>query len=62
MERLFVLRTAALTAMLALAGTAEAAPKTKVARVSAPKPSAPVAWCGEGTTTLPNGLCHIDGG
>jgi len=47
---------------MAVAATAEAAPKTKVARVTAHKSSGPVAWCGEGTDTLPNGLCHIDGG
>ncbi|MBX3233157.1 MAG: hypothetical protein KIT84_20410 [Labilithrix sp.] len=44
---------------LTVCGVAGAAPKVKAA---AKKPSGPVAWCGEGTTTLPNGLCHIDGG
>jgi predicted esterase len=59
MERLFVLRTAGvLAAMIALSPSADAAPKAKVAT----KASGPVAWCGEGTETLPNGLCHIDGG
>lgn len=60
MERKFGLRGAVLSALLLIAATAGAEPKSKVAR--APKPSGPVAWCGEGTETLPNGLCHIDGG
>src|SRR5437868_1837689 len=27
-----------------------------------PKPSGPLAWCADDIETLPNGLCHIDGG
>jgi predicted esterase len=60
MERKSLLRTAILAGFLALSATASAEDKAKIAR--SPKPSGPVAWCGEGTTALPNGLCHIDGG
>lgn len=38
----------------------KAKPKLKLAR--AVKPTGAVAWCSEETTTLPNGLCHLDGG
>jgi predicted esterase len=69
MERHLYLRVAACAAVaasLALAGIADAAPKTpktpksKVER--APKPTGPLPWCAEEFETLPNGLCHIDGG
>lgn len=64
MERKSLLRSATLGALIlgsaAAVTPADAAPKGKIARAA--KPSGPVAWCGEGTETLPNGLCHIDGG
>lgn len=60
MERKFGLRAAVFAAMITMSLTAGAETKTKVSR--APKASGPVAWCGEGTEALPNGLCHIDGG
>ncbi|MDF2694076.1 MAG: hypothetical protein K0S65_2459 [Labilithrix sp.] len=67
MERPLYLRIAAIAAVatsLALGGAAHAgppqAPKSKVVR--APKPTGPLPWCAEEFETLPNGLCHIDGG
>lgn len=45
--------------MMAVTAAAHAGPSKAKATT---KPSGPVAWCGEGTDTLPNGLCHIDGG
>lgn len=70
MERHLYLRIAALAAIaasLAVTGGAEAAPKkatatTKSKLQRAPKPSGPLPWCAEELETLPNGLCHIDGG
>lgn len=58
-----------LTFALALALTtslAEAKPGKPAAAhakpAAMPEKKGPVAWCGDGTETLPNGLCHIDGG
>lgn len=71
MERQLYLRTAlaAAIAFFALVGVARATPKavipkgkTKVARSEGPKTTGPLPWCAEELETLPNGLCHIDGG
>lgn len=61
MERKFGLRSAVFAALLLVAASSSAG-ENKAKVVKAPKPSGPVAWCGEGTEALPNGLCHIDGG
>lgn len=53
-----------------LAGVADAAPKktphrgkSKIARpLDRGAAAGPFAWCAEEVETLPNGLCHIDGG
>jgi predicted esterase len=58
-----VAAAAALILSTAIAGDADAAPtnnKSKIHR--SPKPSGPLAWCAEELETLPNGLCHIEGG
>lgn len=47
-----------------MAGAAHAAPPSKTAAKSKLQraPKGPVAWCADDYETLPNGLCHIDGG
>jgi predicted esterase len=72
MERLSYLRAtvaAGVLVSLTLAGVAHATPKTtagkgksKIGRVESTSPSGPLPWCAEEVETLPNGLCHIDGG
>ncbi|HVH44151.1 MAG TPA: hypothetical protein VM925_17490 [Labilithrix sp.] len=73
MERFSYLRTAGSTLIaisLALAGVAHAAPKaaratskSKLGRASETRnATGPLPWCAEELETLPNGLCHIDGG
>lgn len=69
MERFSDLQRAvgAVVVTLAIANAAHAKPagktgKTKVGRVEAAKSTGPLPWCAEELETLPNGLCHIDGG
>ncbi len=76
MERFLDLRVAfaAITlTSLAAGATADAAPRTKKSKQErAPKTGhaaavaaterPPLSWCAEEFETLPNGLCHIDGG
>lgn len=65
-----VLRVALLAALagsLAITERAEAAPKKTTAKpklklARAVKTAGPVAWCSDEVETLPNGLCHVDGG
>jgi predicted esterase len=49
----------AIAALFALVSDAHAEPKAKSGKVSK---HGPYAWCAEEYETLPNGLCHIDGG
>ncbi|MBX3210321.1 MAG: dienelactone hydrolase family protein [Labilithrix sp.] len=64
--RLRIAVVSAIAASLAVASAAHAAPKkattTKSKLRRAPKASGPLPWCAEEFETLPNGLCHIDGG
>lgn len=69
MERSLYLRIAAAAAVatsLAVAPAGHAAPKktatTKSKLHRAPKAAGPLPWCAEELETLPNGLCHVDGG
>ncbi|MBX3213373.1 MAG: dienelactone hydrolase family protein [Labilithrix sp.] len=69
MERSLYLRivaAAAVATSLAAASAGHAAPKktatTKSKLHRAAKPTGPLPWCAEELETLPNGLCHIDGG
>ena len=66
----------AITLSLTVAGAAHAGPRTTKSKVSkvrstaksaapaavATTEKAPLPWCAEEFETLPNGLCHIDGG
>ena len=51
---------ASAVALYLVSAQAHAGEKTKLRR--APKVTGPVSWCAEELETLPNGLCHIDGG
>lgn len=66
MERSLCLHVVALAALVTVSAGAHAAPKSKAKAKSkaaaAPSTSGPLAWCAEEYETLPNGLCHIDGG
>jgi predicted esterase len=65
MERLLDLRCAVTTfgVLLALGGVAHAGPKAKIARsTETRRTTGALPWCAEELETLPNGLCHIDGG
>jgi predicted esterase len=69
MERSYALRMAAaaavvFTALLASGASshAEGANPSKQKVHRAPKQTGPLAWCAEEFETLPNGLCHINGG
>ncbi len=65
MTRSYASRAAALSAILATLAVASVADadttaKSKVQRSA--KATGPLPWCAEELETLPNGLCHIDGG
>jgi predicted esterase len=61
----FTLRIAVLallSASLACVSVTHASPTSKSKVQRAGSKSGPLAWCADDYETLPNGLCHIDGG